>query len=59
MGKDLKGSCTNLSMRGPMVENVSQSMESDMVNLKRYHDLMVKSKGVFCFFRMITLYALF
>ena len=36
MRKDLKGSCRNLYMRGPMVENVSQTMESDIANyLKR------------------------
>ena len=31
MSKDLKGSCRNLYMRGPMVENVLQTMEIDMV----------------------------
>ena len=36
MSKDLKGSCRNLVLRGPMMENVAQTMESDMVNyLKR------------------------
>ena len=36
MSKDLKGSCRNLYMRGHMVENVTQTMESDTVNyLKR------------------------
>ena len=36
MVKDLKGSCWNLYMRGPVVENVSQTVESDVVNyLKR------------------------
>ena len=32
MSKDLKGSCRNLYMRGPMAEDMSQTMESDMVN---------------------------
>ena len=50
MVKDLKGSCRNLYMRGPVVENVSQTMESDMVNyLKPQRDLMVKLKGVVVF----------
>ena len=36
MSKDLKGSCRNLYMRGHMVENAAQTMESDMANyLKR------------------------
>ena len=36
MSKDLKGLCRNLVLRGPMMENVAQTMESDMVNyLKR------------------------
>ena len=30
MSKDLKGSCRNLYMRGHMMENVAQTMESDM-----------------------------
>jgi hypothetical protein len=30
--KDQKGSGRNLYMRGPLAENVSQTMESDMVN---------------------------
>ena len=30
--KDLKGSCRNLCMRGPIVENVLQTMESNIVN---------------------------
>ena len=34
--KDLKGSCRDLYMRGHMVENLAQTMESDIVNyLKR------------------------
>ena len=41
VSKDLKGSCRNLYMRGPMVENVSQTMDSDVVNyLKRQLLLM-------------------
>ena len=36
LSKDLKGSCRNLYMRGHMVENVAQTIETDMVNyLKR------------------------
>ena len=43
MSKDLKGSCRNLYMRGHTVENVAQTMESDMVKyLKRKRNLMVK-----------------
>ena len=41
VSKDLKGSCRNLYMRGPLVENVSQTMDSDVVNyLKRQLLLM-------------------
>jgi phosphoribosylformylglycinamidine (FGAM) synthase PurS component len=36
MSKDLKGLCRNLVLRGPMMENVAQTMDSEMVNyLKR------------------------
>ena len=59
MSKDLKGSHGNLYMRGPMVENVSQTMESDnMVNsLKRQHGLMLRLTGVVVFHSNSGLYS--
>ena len=58
VSKDLKGSCRTPYMRGPVVENASQTMESDMVNyFKRYRDLMVKLKGAVVFLSHLGLYS--
>ena len=58
LSKGLKGSCRNLCMRGHMVENVAQTMESDVVNyLKRQCDLMVKLKGVVVLHSHLVLYS--
>ena len=58
LSTDLQGSCSNLYMRVPMVEHVSQTIERDMVNcLKQQRNLMVKLKSVVVFRNHLGLYS--